>query len=183
LHLHEGRLHHDGGKAIEWSDGWGLWSLHGVTVPQWLAETASEKIDPHRILEIENSQVRAEFARKVGLERMWYTLKGRVIEARTVTLKTPGNPAWECAYKLVELDFGNGERPRALVMPNASLPDVMHVEYVPGTCQTVYQAINFRLGRKPEDVREDGEPYWLHGDVILRPKGATSWRPWPELIA
>jgi hypothetical protein len=30
-----GRLHRDGGKAIVWPDGWGVYSLNGVTVPEW----------------------------------------------------------------------------------------------------------------------------------------------------
>ncbi len=39
VHLLEGRLHKDGGMAVRYRDGFGVYALHGVRVPQWLAES------------------------------------------------------------------------------------------------------------------------------------------------
>ena len=44
--------------------------------------------------------------------------------------------------------------------------------------------MNFRLNRREEDIDDEtGSQWWLHGDVIIRPKGAAKWRRWPSLIA
>jgi hypothetical protein len=73
IHLNEDKLtHRDGGPAISYG-GRGdcvVYALNGVEVPQWLAETHSSKIDIKRYHEITNADVRTEFVRKVGIERM-----------------------------------------------------------------------------------------------------------------
>ena len=73
IHLNENNVcHRDGGPAIRY-DGRGdvqVYALNGVTVPEWLAVTHSSKIDLKRYHEITNADVRTEFVRKVGVERM-----------------------------------------------------------------------------------------------------------------
>jgi len=183
LLLSDGVLHHDGGSAIAWRDGWELFYLHGVRVPEWLACQRDTEIDPAKIAEITNAEVRREFVRKIGLERIRHKLGGRLIEAKTVRLHTPLLADWPCNYRLEELSFGDRKR-RVLVMDNPSLPEIQHVEYVPVECETVEQAMNFRLDRREEDVDdENGSPWWLHGDVIIKPEGATKTKRWPERIA
>jgi len=180
----DGRLHCDGGAAIAYRDGFSVWALSGTRVPQWLAETPAGRIDPQRIKEIDNAQVRAEFVRKVGLERLYHGLGGRVIDQKRVVLRTPHNANWECPYELVELSYGEGIKRRALKMPNPSMPELWHIEYVPGDVETVEQAMNFRLDRAEQDVDdESGQSWWLHGDVIIKPKGLRKWKRWPEVVA
>jgi hypothetical protein len=176
-------LHKDGRPALKYSDGFCFWALNGTIVPQWLAETPSGQIDPARISEISNAQVRAEFVKKVGLERIYHVLRGKTIDTLSVSLKTSCEENWVCEYKLIEMKYDNNTQRRVLVMPNATLHDVQHVEYVPTTCNTVNDAMNFRLNREEKDVKETGDKWWLHGDVIIRPKNAKTWTRWPEVIA
>lgn len=171
IHFNDSKLlHKDGGPSILYLDGFDSYSLNGVLVPEWLAVTPAGKIDPAKIKDITNVEQRREFVRKVGLERIKHTLKGQTIDTQTVTLATPDNPNWPCIYSLIELDFGKNVKRRVLEMPNASLPEIIHVEYVPVTCKSVNEAINFRLNREEEDIDKDGMDWYLHGDVIIKPK-------------
>lgn len=182
IHMVNGLLHKDGGAAVKYRDGWSLYSLNGVQVPEWIAVPNSEQLDPKRIKDIDNAQVRAEFVRKVGIDRLVYSLGAKVIDEQKVTLKTPHDDSWECHYQLLEVDYGNDTIRRCLKMPNAS-HELWHVEYVPVECNTVDDAINFRLNRTEDEVSEDGSPWYMHGDVIIKPKGAVKTKRWPELIA
>lgn len=188
INMQHNRLHNDGGPSVEFRDGWKLWSLHGVRVPQWLAETKDTDIDPHRITEITNDEVRREFVAKVGLERIRHTLKGRTIDAKTVTLRTPDGNSKPCRYELVELDIGH--KVRVLAMDNMSIP-VQHVEYVGTTespCHTVDEALNFRFNRTEADIDDvNGAKWYMHGDVIaierINGEPAAKFRRWPEWAA
>ena len=138
IHLNEdNQLHKDGGPALSYRDGFSVWSLNGVTVPQWLAETREEDIDPRRLLEIDNVQVRAEFVRKVGIERVCYSLKAKCVDKRD-------------GYELLMLDLGDGRRRPYLRMQNPSVPELWHVEGVHPDCDTVYEALVWRNGGETE---------------------------------
>jgi len=179
-----GVLHCDGGPAVQFRDGWTLWYLNGVRVPQWLAETKDVDLAPARICQCKNAEVRREFVRKVGLDRIYHALGAMLIHEQTVTLATPYSEAWSCRYRLCEMRCGDNVRRRVLEMPNPSLPGVLHVEYVPVQCETVEQAMNFRLNRSEEDVDDDaGADWFLHGDVIIVPEQAGRLKRWPARIA
>jgi hypothetical protein len=180
----DGRLHADGHPAVAYADGLSVWALHGVRVPQWLAEDPAGQIRAQRIMELDNAEVRREFVRKVGLDRIYHELGGKVLHRRNVRLRTPDKKSWNCRYELLQLHFGESVVRHALKMPNPSLPGVWHVEYVPTECTTVEQAMNFRLNRREEDVNDKtGRDWYLHGDVIIKPKGAKTQKRWPALIA
>ena len=127
------RLHHDGGMAIRYRDGWGRYALHGRRVPQWLAETSASDLDPKHFSEIDNVEIRREFIRKVGIERVSAALNPRVIDTRN-----------DHDYQLLEFNFGNGYCPRYLKMRNATVPGIWHIEQVSRRAETVQQAINCR---------------------------------------
>ena len=180
----DNRPHADGKAAIRWRDGWSLYYLNGVRVPPWLAETSSGRLDPLLMHQIDNAEVRAQFVRKVGLERLLYKLDATLIDAETVIMRTPIDGSWPCKYALYEMAYAPGVRRRVLKMDNASLPSVEHVEYVPTDCKTVREAMNFRLRRQEKDVDDiNGSPWWLHGDVVVVPNGARKVKRWPEVIA
>jgi hypothetical protein len=148
-----------------------------------LAEGKDSEIDPARVTEIRNAEVRREFVRKLGLDRIYHALGGSLVHSKTVELATPYDDRWPCEYRLMELSFSGEVRRRVLEMPNPSLPGVKHVEYVPMGCETVEQAMNFRLDRMEGEVDENGSPWWLHGDVVVAPREAVSFKRWPERIA
>ncbi|MBN1489917.1 MAG: hypothetical protein JXA69_08370 [Phycisphaerae bacterium] len=136
-----GRLHNEEGPAIVFRDGW-TWSVINRTfVPTWLVTTPAEQIDPRRIRQIGNAQVRAEFVRKVGIERICYTLKAEAIDKQ-------GD------YELLELDLGDSRRRPFLKMLNPSVPELWHVEGVDPSCKTVAEALAWRNGssRIPENL-------------------------------
>ena len=174
------------GRAVAYGENWERYYLDGMPAPAWLVTTPGDQIDPRKILDrsVANVTLRREFVRKVGLERIYHALKGETLDEKIIHLKAADKTLWPCQYKLTRLDFGHGFRCNVLVMPNASLPDLWHVEYVPWHCSTIEEAMNFRLGRSEDDVDDvEGEDWYLHGDVVITPQGAKKLKRWPTLIA
>src|SRR5690606_34615819 len=130
IHLRDGVLHHDGGPAIRYEDGFSVWALNGVRVPQWLAETPAHEIDPARFMEIQNVEVRREFVRKVDVTRVFDRV-ARIID-------TQGD------YALGEFEVVDGQPRRYLKMLNPSVPGIWHIEAVHPSCATVAEALNWR---------------------------------------
>jgi hypothetical protein len=92
LHRDEqGRLHSETGMAIQYPDGWGFYSIHGVGVPEWVVMRPDlitvEKIDAE-----ENAEIR-----RVLIERMG-----------------PGEYLFKTAAKVIDDDVSHG-LPRALL--------------------------------------------------------------------
>ena len=137
IHLKNNQLHKDGGPAISYRDGLSLWRLNGVDVPQWLAETKEEDIDPRKLLKIDNAQVRAEFVRKVGIDRVCYSLDAKCVDRQG-------------SYELLMLDLGDGRKRPYLRMQNPSVPELWHVEGVHPSCGTVHEALVWRNGGETE---------------------------------
>jgi hypothetical protein len=169
LHMAYGRLHRDGGPALAYPDGFALWRLNGVAVPDWLAAIPADVIDPRRLLEIPNAEVRREFIRKVGIARVLRGLNARVISS--------------CGpYELLELDLGDGRRRPYLKMQNPSV-DAVHIEGVHPDCRTVQEALNYRNGLTPEMIDDAaGADWYQQGDVILRPRGARRFKSRPKIL-
>jgi len=166
-----GRLHRDGGMAIKYADGWGFWSLHGVPVPQAIAETRAEELDPKLALSEPNTEVRREIIRKVGIERFIQAAGAKVLDSfRDYELLSVrlSDDAPDCRY---------------LKMVNPSI-GVWHVEGVDPQCRTVREALHFR---KPDALRripisESGEDWFQQGDVCCWPRGSASVKPLPAQI-
>jgi len=177
LHLNgDGLLHKEGGAAVLYRDGFGVWALNGTRVPQWLAEQRGEVINPSRIAELDNAQVRREFVAKVGIERIERTLQSRVLEHRRVLY---GGEHRE--YTLLDIAIPNVGSWRYLKMENASVPEIWHLEGVPIECATVNAALNFRNGLDEQDIDEEHGAEWeQQGDVILRPIGAGKYKRFPR---
>lgn len=163
-------LHHDGGPSILWRDGWRQWHLNGVEVPQWLAETDFGKIPPKRIIEIKNAEVRREFVRKVGIDRIAYKLGAETVDQQ-------GD------YTLLRIRPGEDRTWTYLKMQCPST-GLWHVEGVPNTCQTVAEALAWRkpprLAKIPVD--ENGEDWYQQGDVCIWPKKAKRLKPNPKTL-
>jgi len=137
-----GRLHRDGGPALAYRDGFAAWALHGVLVPRSLAETPDGQLDPRTLVTIRNAEVRREFVRKVGIERICYAFQAKAVDRRGT-------------YELLILDLGDGRRRPYLKMLNPSI-GTWHVEGVSPHCRTVAQALAWR----------DGEDVYVEPDVL-----------------
>ena len=140
IHMREKRLHQDGGPSVEYADGLRVWSLNGVRVPQWLAETRDMDIDPREVLQLENVEQRREGVRKVGVERIAQKLGGKSLDRSS-----------DETYELLRLTLGDGVAGTYLKMLNPSI-GVWHMEGVPHEIQTVQAALAWRNGTdlKPE---------------------------------
>ena len=129
----EGRLHCNDGPAIHYPDGWSIYALNGVRVPEWLVETKAARLDARKFAELDNAEIRREFVRKVGIERIVTELGAEVLDRRG-------------EYELLSVDLGGqtGKWPY-LKMRNPSI-GVWHLEAVVKECATVEQALNWRNG-------------------------------------
>jgi len=131
INMVNGRLHKDGGPSIKFRDGWSIWSLNGIRVPQWLAETKAEEIDPTKIMKEKNVEIRREILRKIGVERYILKMGAKVIDT------------FNNDYELLEFDI-DGTKNLALKMKNLSLDGVYHIEGVPPEINTCVEALNWR---------------------------------------
>jgi len=66
IHMHNDRLHHDGGPAIKFADGYSLWALSGIRVSQEIAETPADKMQYQMIDDEQNTEIRRLLLAKYG---------------------------------------------------------------------------------------------------------------------
>jgi hypothetical protein len=171
-------LHKDGAMAASYRDGWGIYRLNGVAVPKWLAVTPDSQLDPAKVATIDNAEVRREFVRKVGIERI-----AQKLNAKTLNKAAFKNESGTHSYELLALDAGGAQPWKFLKMENPSLPGTYHLEGVPNELQTVKEALCFRNGLSANQVDEENGAEWLQqGDVILRPKGAKKFKLFPKAL-
>jgi len=167
LHFDGEQLHRDGGPAVMWRDGWAIWSLNGVRVPRWLAETPGGQLDVKRVTTIDNAEVRREFVRKVGVERICHKLSKGPIDK-------------DGDYELHQFDVGTGRLWTYLKMQNPSVPEVWHLEGVPADITTVDAALCWRNGFTEDMIDdENGADWYQQGDVTLKPRGAKKFKRKP----
>ena len=119
-----GRLHKDGGMALKYSDGYGLYMLNGIRVPKWLAMTPAEKLDPALALKETNADVQREIIRKIGAERMLKHCDAK-------TLDTWIDPKTGHTYKLMDMTIGQNIRRKYMYFEHASIPGVFFAKPVP----------------------------------------------------
>lgn len=168
----DGRISNPNGPSILFRDGHAVYTINGVRVPDWLANTPAEKLDPKRIHEITNAEVRAAFVRKVGIDRILHGL-------------SPGPIDTDGEYELHLLDFGNRTTRPYLKMHNPSVPEIWHVEGVPPGTKTVREALAFRNGFKPTDIDdENGVEWFQQGDVLIKPivPAGTKFKLKPKIL-
>ena len=148
IHLNEARLlHRDGGPALTYA-GLGdyvIYSLNGVTVPKYLAVTPAEQLDIALYHSEKNADVKAEFVRKVGIER--FLDLGQLID--TYKNYSESEHAWwhKSEYELWDMQAIFDGLPSApyLAMKNQT-SKIFHLEGVSPACRTVEDALRERFG-------------------------------------
>lgn len=133
IHIKGKDLHKDGGAAITYTDSTKVFALNGVRVPDWLATSKAEDLDPLEFAKLSNVEIRREFVRKVGVEQL-------VNKLGAETLDKSDNGV----YELLAVNLG-GETGvwNYLKMLNPSI-GTYHMEAVARECITVAQAIAWR---------------------------------------
>jgi len=133
------QLHANGYKAIEYSDGFGIWALNGVRVPQYLAETSEGELDIEFFKKESNADIKAEFIRKYGIDRM-QSLGNKICDA-----KGHSNEWFRASeYELIDMGkiFEVSYAPH-LRMKNLTT-GIWHFEAVSPECRTIEDALKFR---------------------------------------
>ena len=128
-----------------------------IEVPKWLYVTPAEELNPQDYLLLQNADVKAEFARKIGVDRL--VVFGTVVDTYE---NYPDNEMWaKSEYKIIDMheiipsrrkrdldgiDRGIAERfsyAPFLYMKNQTT-GVYHLEGIHPRCKTLYDAIKMR---------------------------------------
>jgi hypothetical protein len=148
IHFNENKvLHRDGGPALSYSGlgDFNIYILNGVEVPEWLATTPAQHIEIAKYNDISNADVKAEFVRKLGIER--FLDKGVIIDTHT---NYSGNEyEWwhKSKYELIDMNclFTTLEYAPYIKMVNQTT-GIYHVEAVSPACRTLQDALRERFG-------------------------------------
>ncbi len=137
-----GELHRDGGLALKYSDGYGLYMLNGVSVPKYLAVTPAGNLDVEFFKKEKNADVKAEFIRKYGIDRMMEM--GKVID----TYKKYNNGEWweRSGYTLIDMSpiFESIDYAPHIKMVNQTIEGLYHLEAVAPECKSLEDALVWR---------------------------------------
>jgi hypothetical protein len=147
-HLNERRvLHRDGAPALAYA-GYGdikIYMLNGVNMPEHVVMTPEEKLDLEYYNQITNADVKAEFVRKVGIER--FKTRGKLLDSWK-TYTGDEYALWHASeYELWDMEaiFNSLDTAPYLSMVNQTT-GIFHFEGVSPKCQTLKDAIMERLG-------------------------------------
>ena len=138
-------MHNESGPSVRYRDGFSVYSLWGVRVPEWVATTPAHELDYKKIAAIKNVDVRAVALKKYTPERLILDGHGKVIEDE-----------WDTeGYKLIDLQslFDTHDYAPYLLMKNPSVPGLVHCEGVAPECKTIQESINWRAGNIKEKFK------------------------------
>ena len=137
-----GSLHNTTGKSIEYYSGWGLYHLHGISVPEWII-TNPERITSELIDKESNIEVRREMLNIFGADKYL----------------TEGN------YDVLDSDKDQfGRQRRLLVKNNGEDEKIMRVEVINSTIEpdktynTYYLPVHHELRpllKDPDELSEN----------------------------
>lgn len=151
IKLNEAKLAHcDGGPAISYAGHGDLnvFILNNVIVPEWLAVTKGTDIPLERYTELDNADVKMEFVKKVGIERMLST--GKKLDS----YENYTDPMWHSSeYELWDMAhlFPNIPYAPHLKMLNQTTK-VWHVEAVSPDCRNLVDAMKDRFGGRDLEI-------------------------------
>lgn len=140
-------LHRDGGPALSYAGhgDFNIYVLNGVEVPEWLAVTPAQHIEIERYNEITNADVKAEFVRKLGIER--FLDKGTIIDTHKEYEGDEYEWWHKSQYELIDMNCLFESLPYApyIKMVNQTT-GIYHVEAVSPACRTLRDALRERFG-------------------------------------
>lgn len=113
-----------------YKDGFSVWELNGIRVSRQIAETPADKLDVRLLVMEDNTNVRAEIVKKIGIERVCRDLGAKCIDKQ-------GN------YELLIIDVEGWRKLPYLKMTNPSI-GIYHIEGVHPRIRTVRDALKWR---------------------------------------
>jgi len=146
-----GLLHNEKEMSIEYSDGWGIYSLNGVTVPKYLVVTPEEQLDIEFFTNEKNADVKAEFVRKYGVERM--VDLGKKVDSYENYDQEENPWWWKSEYELWDMvSLFTGLEYQPYVKMKNQTTGIWHMEAVSPECRTLKDAIKERFGGKEMNI-------------------------------
>lgn len=137
-------LHCDGGPAVSYNGKSEIYALNGVVVPKYLVVTPSEDLSLEFFTAEKNADVKAEFVRKYGVERMLEL--GKQIDTFENYSQTE-NPWWYASqYELYNMGILFDVEYQPYLKMRNQTTDIWHVEAVSPECRTLKDAIKERFG-------------------------------------
>lgn len=142
LHLrfdHQNRLHAEGEAAIEYADGFSLYSYHGVTLPEKYGKVHPRQWQAQWLLTEDNAELRRVLIQGIGYARICQELQ--VIELDT----------W-AEYTLLKIDADVDEEPIYLLKMTCPTTGFIHALRVPPEMKSAHEAICWvNWGIAPEE--------------------------------
>lgn len=140
-----GQLHCETGPALVCRDGWEIYSLNGVIVPKSLVLTPAEDLSIDFFTQEKSADVKAEFVRKYGVERM--VEMGKVVDTyENYPDQTSYSWWWKSQYQLVNMGFAFDIDYQPYLKMINQTTDIWHMEAVSPACRTLKDAIKERFG-------------------------------------
>lgn len=144
-----GRLHNASEMSIEYSDGWGCYSLHGMTVENADIIVHRDRITIDDIYKEHNAEIRRVMIEFYGLERFVHDCNAEIVD---------DNERFGVLYKTAINDL---ERVAMLKVTNRTPePDGTFKHYflsVPTGCRTARQAVAWTFNMSEEEYDPDIE--------------------------
>lgn len=136
------RLHAEGKPAIQFADGWGLYSYHGVTLPEKYGAVHPREWQAQWILEEDNAELRRLLIQGIGYVRICQELQATELDS------------W-AEYTLLRIDkmIDNWEgQPNYLLKMTCPSTGFIHAMRVPPNMRSAREAIRWvNWGIDPEE--------------------------------
>ena len=137
----EGRLHNRKGSSVVYPDGWKIYAVHGIRVPEWIIES-SEKINVKIIDREHNVELRRILIEQYGQEKYLQNSKAEIVSKDSCGI-------------LYRKEIKNDEPIVMVKVINSTLESDGKVkEYflrVPKDMQSAKEAVAWTFNMKPED--------------------------------
>ena len=148
IHLNENNVLHKDGAAALVFNGEGdfkVYSLNGVTVPEYLAVTPAQDLNVDDYLKENNADIKAEFIRKAGVEK--FLNLGKLVDSYKNYSKAKHEWWHKSQYELWDMKklFTSLNYAPYLKMLNPTT-GIWHLEGVSPKCNSVKDALKERFG-------------------------------------
>lgn len=130
-------LHNTDAMALQYVDGTGVYALNGIRIPKeyhWVITTPADSLDMQKVLGIQNTEIRTEVLKKIGIEKAFDSLKKKLLDEGEVA--TGGH------YSLYKVYLG--EKERVYLQGNCPSKGDLFFEAVPPECSTITEALSWR---------------------------------------
>jgi hypothetical protein len=133
------RLHAEGGPAIQFADGYSIYSYHGVTLPEKYGKIHPNEWQPQWLLEEENAELKRVLIQGIGYDRI-------ARELTAIELDT-----WQ-EYTLLKIDTNVDVETIYLLKMTCPSTGFIHALRVPPDINSAREAIRWtNWGVDPED--------------------------------